>query len=51
MLLTELLPVVNQLSHQDQLRLIHFLLLIIAKEDGYELQTPEIQNKTSLLLQ
>jgi len=51
MSLAELLPVVNQLSHQDKLRLIHFLLLAIAKEDGYELQTPAIQNQASLLLQ
>ncbi|GAB4136993.1 MAG: hypothetical protein Fur0046_10830 [Cyanobacteria bacterium J069] len=39
--LHELLPVVTQLSHQDKLRLIHFLLLAVAKEEGYELETPE----------
>jgi hypothetical protein len=49
--LTELLSIVNQISHQDNLRLIHFLLLAIAKEDDYELQTPEIRNQASLLLQ
>jgi hypothetical protein len=42
--LNELFPVVSQLSHQDKLRLIHFLLLAVAKEDGYELQTAETQS-------
>jgi hypothetical protein len=35
----ELLPTVNQLSHQDKLRLIHFLLLAVAKEDGCSLDS------------
>lgn len=35
--LSELLPTVNQLSHQDKLRLIHFLLLAVAKEEGCNL--------------
>ena len=48
--LTELFPVVSQLSHQDKLRLIHFLLLAVAKEDGYELQTAETQTQENLLL-
>ncbi len=48
--LNELLPTVAQLSHQDKLRLIHFLLLAVAKEEGYELQTPEIQTQENLLL-
>ena len=48
--LTELLPVVNQLSHQDKLRLIHFLLLAVAKEEGCELQTAEIQAQEDSLL-
>ncbi|TVQ56801.1 MAG: hypothetical protein EA366_09580 [Spirulina sp. DLM2.Bin59] len=48
--LTELLPIVNQLSAQDKLRLIHFLLLAVAKEEGYELQTPETQAQENLLL-
>ena len=48
MSLPELLPVVSQLSHQDKLRLIHFLLLAVAKEEGYELETtePEAQETT-----
>ncbi|MEB3355967.1 MAG: hypothetical protein VKK04_04520 [Synechococcales bacterium] len=50
MSLNELLPNVAQLSHQDKLRLIHFLLLAVAKEEGYELQTPEIQTQEDLLL-
>lgn len=48
--LTELLPVVNQLSHQDKLRLIHFLLLAVAKEECYELQATETQTQEGLLL-
>ncbi len=48
--LTELFPVVNQLSPQDKLRLIHFLLLAVAKEEGYELQTTETQTQENLLL-
>jgi hypothetical protein len=48
--LTELFPVVSQLSHQDKLRLIHFLLLADAKEEGYELQTTETQTQENLLL-
>ncbi|TVQ20022.1 MAG: hypothetical protein EA367_09775 [Leptolyngbya sp. DLM2.Bin15] len=50
MSLTELFPVVSQLSHQDNLRLIHFLLLTVAKEEGYELQTTETQTQENLLL-
>jgi hypothetical protein len=38
MKLTQLLPTVNQLSHQDKLRLIHFLLLAVAKEEGCSLE-------------
>ncbi len=34
MSLSQVLPTVNQLSHQDKLRLIHFLLLAVAKEEG-----------------
>ncbi len=49
--LTELFPVVSQLSHQNKLRLIHFLLLAVAKEEGYELQTPETQAQENLLLE
>ncbi|MBU7585163.1 MAG: hypothetical protein KAF91_20110 [Nostoc sp. TH1S01] len=38
MSLQEILPTINQLSHQDKLRLIHFLLLEVAKEDGCTLE-------------
>ena len=31
--LHKLLPVVSQLPHQDKLRLLHFLLLAVAKEE------------------
>ena len=48
--LTELLPVVNQLSHKDKLRLIHFLLLAVAKEEGCELQTTETRDQENALL-
>jgi hypothetical protein len=39
--LSELLPTVNRLSHQDKLRLIHVLLLAVAKEDGCNLNSAE----------
>jgi hypothetical protein len=35
--LRELLPTINQLSHKDKLRLIHILLLAVAREDGCNL--------------
>lgn len=50
MALTELLPAVSQLSRQDKLRLIHFLLLAVAKEEGCELQTKETQTQEDFLL-
>ncbi|MFE1747343.1 hypothetical protein [Coleofasciculus sp. H7-2] len=48
--LSELLPAVNQLSHQDKLRLIHFLLLAVAKEEGCELEANDSQAQEALLL-
>lgn len=52
MSLSELLPTVNQLSHQDKLRLIHFLLLAVAKEEGCSLeQTREVDSANELLHQ
>ncbi len=50
MTLNELLTAVAQLSHQNKLRLTHFLLLAVAKEKGYELQTPETETQENLLL-
>ena len=44
MTLSEILPTVNQLSHQDKLRLIHFLLLVVAKEEGCSLETSDAEN-------
>ena len=44
MTLTQLLPTVSQLSHQDKLRLIHFLLLAVAKEEGCSLETSDTEN-------
>jgi hypothetical protein len=32
--LSELLPIVTQLSHEDKLRLIQFLVQAVAREDG-----------------
>jgi hypothetical protein len=49
--LNELLPVVSQLSHQDKLRLIHFLLLAVAKEEGCNLESPEYISQEKLLLE
>ncbi|MEM8637636.1 MAG: hypothetical protein AAGG51_02285 [Cyanobacteria bacterium P01_G01_bin.54] len=50
MTLTELFPVVDQLSHQDKLRLIHFLLLKVAKDEGCELEVSEAQAHEEVLL-
>jgi hypothetical protein len=44
MTFTQVLPVVSQLSHQDKLRLIHFLLLAVAKEEGCSLETSDSEN-------
>jgi hypothetical protein len=49
--LNELLPTVNQLSHQDKLRLIHFLLLAVAKEEGCSLEPPGEVDPVNELLQ
>ncbi len=35
--LNQLLPTLSQLSHQDKLRLIHFLLVEVAKEEELNL--------------
>jgi hypothetical protein len=51
MSLTELLPTVNQLSHQDKLRLIYFLLLAVAKEEGCSLEPTEESHSQDALLQ
>jgi hypothetical protein len=49
--LSELLPTINQLSHQDKLRLIHVLLLAVAKEEGCNLEINNEVAKTDLLNQ
>jgi hypothetical protein len=51
MSLNELLPAVSQLSHQDKLRLIHFLLLAVAKEEGSNLESSEDKNSEKALLE
>jgi hypothetical protein len=48
--LSELLSIVSQLSHQDKLQLIHFLLLAVAKEEGYSLEDTEESDATKALL-
>jgi hypothetical protein len=48
--LRELLPTINQLSHQDKLRLIHILLLAVAKEDGCNLGFDEDETAKNDLL-
>ncbi|MEH2051066.1 hypothetical protein [Nostoc sp.] len=50
MALSEILPTISQLSHQDKLRLIHFLLLAVAKEEGYSLEDTEESDSTKALL-
>ena len=49
--LTELLPTVSQLTHEDKLRLIHFLLLAVAKEEGCNLETANVNPEQNLLNQ
>ena len=49
--LSELLPTVERLSHQDKLRLIHFLLLAVAKEEGCSLEPPGEDDPANELLQ
>ena len=48
--LTELFPTVNQLSHQDKLRLMNFLLIAIAQEDGITLEPPKLTNTKQTIL-
>ncbi len=50
MALSELLPALSQLSHQDKLRLIHFLLLAVAKEEGCSLETSKDADLENTLL-
>lgn len=49
--LSELLPTINKLSHQDKLRLIHFLLLAVAKEEGWSLESTAEMDAEHVLLQ
>jgi hypothetical protein len=50
--LSDILPTVSQLSHQDKLRLIHFLLLAVAKEEGCSLEpVTDIESESALLNQ
>lgn len=51
MSLSELLPTVEKLSYQDKLRLIHFLLLGIVKEEGCSLEPSEASNSEHEILQ
>jgi hypothetical protein len=51
MSLAQLLPTVNQLSNQDKLRLIHFLLLAVAQEEGCSLEPTEEIHPQDVLLQ
>lgn len=48
--LRELLPTINQLSHQDKLRLIHILLIAVAREDGCNLGLDEDETAKNDLL-
>ena len=48
--LIELLPTVSQLTHQDKLRLIHFLLLAVAKEEGCSLDTTSNAYQENMLM-
>ncbi len=48
--LIELLPTVSQLTHQDKLRLIHFLLLAVAREEGCSLETTHNEHYENTLM-
>jgi hypothetical protein len=48
--LTELLPTVSQLTHQDKLRLIHFLLLAVAREEGCSLDIGDNEHYENTLM-
>jgi len=48
--LIELLPTVSQLTHQDKLRLIHFLLLAVAREEGCSLETTHDKHHENTLM-
>ena len=48
--LSELLPTVSQLTPQDKLRLIHFLLLAVAKEEGCSLDTASNEHHENMLM-
>ena len=50
MLLNNLLQTVSKLSHQDKLRLIHFLLLEVAREEGCNLESTDNQEHENALL-
>ena len=50
MSLIELLQTVSQLTHQDKLRLIHFLLLAVAKEEGCSLDTASNEHHENMLM-
>ena len=51
MSLGQLLPTVNQLSRQDKLRLIHFLLLAVAKEEGCSPEPTREPDRENVLLE
>ncbi|AVZ31402.1 hypothetical protein [Nodularia spumigena] len=51
MSLNQLISAVSQLSHQDKLRLIHFLLLEVAKEEGCNLESTDDQEPENRLLE
>ena len=48
--LSELLQSADRLSHQDKLRLIHFLLIAVAKEDGCNLEPAKNSDLEKALL-
>lgn len=51
MSINQLISAVSQLSHEDKLRLIHFLLLEVAKEEGCNLELADHQEPENLLLE
>ncbi len=49
--LSDLIPAVDRLSRQDKLRLIHFLLLAVAKEEGCSLEDERDRISDTILLE
>jgi non-ribosomal peptide synthetase component E (peptide arylation enzyme) len=48
MSLTEVIPIIESLPHPDKFKLMQFLLVQLAKEEGIPLQMPKVQQQDPL---